>query len=99
MFGSALSSIRALAHGSASIPTHLVPVEQTQKTKDREARARYWQAFRAAEAMLSTTSRPRGSTVRRLMRAIGQGGPAARGAVIKRGDDWVHPTKGHAARA
>lgn len=100
---SALSSIAAMARASVMIPAHMVPVaEKTQKQRDNEAEAAYWRAFRRAEMLLMHSGgkdRPRGSTVRRLMRTLGAGGPGARGAVIKRGDDWVHPTKGHAARA
>ena len=95
-----LGSWRAFALANAAVPASQVPVVKTQRTLAREREEAYWRAFRFAErALLSgpSATRPRGSTVRRMMRTLGAKGPSTQGARIKVGDAWVHPTKCRAA--
>ena len=80
-----------VALGRVALDKVTAPVRLTLAQQRKQ---RYWKAFREAESYIARGSRPRGSTVRRMMRLIKQGGPVDKGAVVKIGDRLIHPTKG-----
>lgn len=86
------------ALGSTALLARHVPELHKKLSKQQIAEIEFQRQYAIAERFLMNgpqATRPRPSTVRRMMRCLKNGGPSIHGAVIKRGRYWVHPTKGH----
>lgn len=91
--------LRAFALSSAAIATSLIPVAaETVKQRAAREEREYQAAYAHAAGLLMTSetaTRPRPSTVRRMLRLLGRNGPRTRGALIQVGPKtYAHPTKG-----